>query len=184
MQELNTEYKEIWTIGHSTHPIEYFIRMLTNFKIEVIADVRRYPGSRRYPQFNSDALEQSLKLHDIEYVPMPDLGGRRQPAKDSVNSAWRNDAFRGYADYMQTSAYSEAFKKMEAIALLKHTAYMCSEAPWWRCHRSLISDHLKSEGWQVMHIMSATKTEEHPYTKPANVINGKLTYAGNDLPFN
>src|SRR3954467_15849786 len=108
MEELNTEDKKIWTIGHSTHPIEYFISMLMNFKIEVIADVRRYPGSRRYPQFNSDALEQSLKLHGIEYVPMPDLGGRRQPVKDSDISAWRNDAFRGYADYMQTSAYSEA----------------------------------------------------------------------------
>ena len=171
----------IWTIGHSTHTLEYFVAMLHSFKIQLLVDIRLYPGSRRYPQFNKDALEISLPSNGIEYLHMKELGGRRKPLKNSINTAWRNDAFRGYADYMQTNEFVQAAAKLEALAQKQFTAIMCSEAVWWSCHRSLVSDYLKWKGWTVMHIMNEQKATEHPYTKPARVADGTLRYDEPDL---
>lgn len=166
----------IWTIGHSTRSFDDFSALLKSFNIELIADIRNYPGSRRYPHFNKEALEISLPENNIDYIHLKELGGRRKPRPDSINTAWRNAAFRGYADYMETDEFKESVKQLETMALKKRTAYMCSEAVWWRCHRSMVSDHLKAEGWKVMHIMSAGEASEHPYTAPAKIVNGKLSY--------
>jgi uncharacterized protein (DUF488 family) len=168
--------KTIWTIGHSTRTLEEFIAMLSSFSIEVLADVRNFPGSKRYPHFNKELLADALLKYQIEYVHLKDLGGRRKPVMGSLNTAWRNDAFRGYADYMETEEFKKAIADLKAIAFRRRTVYMCSEAVWWSCHRSLISDLLKSEGWEVIHIMDKNKGSEHPYTKPARILNGKLSY--------
>ena len=173
--------KTIWTIGHSTHPINEFINLLQVFKIEQLADIRLLPGSNRYPQFNKEALEASLHRNNIRYCHLKELGGRRKPHKDSKNTAWRVAAFKGYADYMETTEFAKAIAVLEETAMAQKTAYMCSEAVWWSCHRSLISDYLKAKGWRVMHIMQKNKVQEHPYTKPAKIINGKLAYSETDL---
>jgi len=166
----------IYTIGHSTHPIEVFISMLQSFSIQLVADIRNYPGSRRYPQFNKDNLENSLQQACIKYIHLKELVGRRKPLPNSINTNWRNEAFRGYADYMQTDEFKNAVAKLEDLASTQRTAYMCSEAVWWRCHRALVSDYLKVRGWKVMHIMGVGKSEEHPYTSAAKVVNGKIMY--------
>ena len=168
--------KIVWTIGHSTRTLEKLIEMLHSFKIEMVADIRSYPGSRRYPQFNKESLEVSLPENNIQYVHLKKLGGRRKVNPDSKNTAWRHVAFRGYADYMETEDFKEGIQELEKISLQQRTAFMCSEAVWWRCHRSMVSDYLKAHGWKVMHIMDVGKEEEHPYTAPAKVINGELTY--------
>jgi uncharacterized protein (DUF488 family) len=168
--------KTIWTIGHSTHSFEEFVAMLHSFGIESIADIRSYPGSRRFPQFNKEALEISLPQNKIKYVHLINLGGRRKANPDSKNTAWRNVAFRGYADYMETDVFKDGINELEKIALKQQTAYMCSEALWWRCHRSMISDYLKLRGWKVMHILGKGKAEEHSYTSPARIVNGELNY--------
>src|SRR6476469_5677405 len=159
----------IYTIGHSTHAIEAFIEMLQAFKVELLADIRNFPGSRRYPHFNKENLEISLPQNGIQYKHFKELGGRRKPLPDSHNTAWRLDAFRGYADYMETNAFLNAIKELEKDAKKITTAYMCSEAVWWSCHRSLVSDYLKWKGWTVLHIMHKNKADEHPYTKPARI---------------
>jgi uncharacterized protein (DUF488 family) len=166
----------IWTIGHSTRTIEEFINMLLSFQIRVLVDVRNYPGSRRFPHFNKEALEISLAKNDIQYVHIKDLGGRRKPKPDSMNTMWRNEAFRGYADYMETDDFKKAVEQLLILGDKYRTAFMCSEAVWWRCHRSLISDYLKSIGWTVIHIMEVGKAQEHPYTSAAKIVNGELTY--------
>jgi uncharacterized protein (DUF488 family) len=168
--------KQVWTIGHSTHPLEEFVAMLRSFDIEVVADIRSFPGSRRYPHFNKENLERSLPEHGFEYIHMKELGGRRKVKPDSVNTGWRHPAFRGYADYMETAEFRAAIEELIDLAGKKRTAYMCSEAVWWRCHRSMISDYLKLKGWTVQHIMSVGKTQEHRYTQPAKIVNGELIY--------
>ncbi|MBD0332492.1 MAG: DUF488 domain-containing protein [Chitinophagaceae bacterium] len=168
--------RTIWTIGHSNRAINDFISLLKSFNISIVADIRSYPGSRKYPHFNKDELQNSLKHQGISYVHLKELGGRRKPVQNSANTAWRNDVFRGFADYMQTDEFRKAAKELEKIAALQRTAYMCSEAVWWSCHRSLVSDYLKLNGWRVEHIMSEGKAIEHPYTKPARIVNGELHY--------
>jgi uncharacterized protein (DUF488 family) len=168
--------KIIWTIGHSTRSMEEFVAILHSFNIQLIADIRSYPGSRRYPHFNKEALEVSLAKNNIDYIHLKELGGRRKENPHSVNTAWRHPAFRGFADYMQTDDFKKGIDELQQQALKKRTAYMCSEVVWWRCHRSMVSDYLKSIGWTVMHIMNKDKAEEHPYTAPARIVNGKLTY--------
>ena len=167
---------KIYTIGHSTHPIAYFIAMLKSFDIQVMADIRSMPGSNKYPQFNQSALDGSLKEAGIKYIHIPELGGRRKPRPDSVNTTWHNKAFMGYADYMETAEFKTAMEKLEQIATQQRVAYMCSEAVWWRCHRSLVSDYLKVRGWEVLHIMDISKSMEHPYTAPAHLVQGNLFY--------
>ena len=172
----SNKHKIIWTIGHSTRPIEYFIQMLQSFSIKMLVDIRSFPGSRRYPQFNKENLEISMPENGIEYLHLKALGGRRPAKPGSKNTAWKNAAFRGYADYMETNEFKEAIQELEKIAMKQRTAYMCSEAVWWRCHRSMVSDYLKAEGWTVNHIMDIGKSTEHTYTAPAKIIDGRLSY--------
>lgn len=168
--------KTIFTIGHSNHTFEKLLELLKAFDIEILVDLRRYPGSRKYPHFNKDSLQKTLPENGIQYQHFEDLGGRRKAKPDSHNTAWRLDSFKGYADYMETDEFTKAIQKLEKLATEKTACYMCSEAVWWSCHRSLISDYLKNEGWNVQHIMNKSKSEEHPYTKPAKIIGGKLDY--------
>lgn len=170
------ERHTIYTIGHSTHSLETFIDMLRAFGIMTLVDVRRFPGSRKYPHFNKENLEAALKKAEIHYKHLEDLGGRRKVQNDSKNSRWRNDSFRGYADYMETKDFEKAVARLEIIALKQVTAYMCSEAVWWRCHRSMISDYLKAKGWEVLHIMAVNKAEEHPYTSAARIVGDHIFY--------
>jgi uncharacterized protein (DUF488 family) len=165
---------EIWTVGHSTRQEEEFISILLAHGIKVLADVRAFPGSRKYPHFNREHLQESLGRQEIEYIHIPQLGGRRRPRPDSTNTAWKNSSFRGYADYMETEGFKEGIGILTASALSARTCYMCSEAVWWRCHRGLISDYLKKEGWKVIHIFDREKTAEHPYTAPARSMQGRL----------
>lgn len=173
---MSIENKTIWTIGHSTRSLEEFTNMLQSFDIELVADIRSYPGSRKFPQFNKEALEISLPQNDIQYIHIKDLGGRRKANLNSKNTGWHHVAFRSYADYMETDDFKNGIQQLEKIAIEKRTAYMCSEAVWWRCHRSMVSDYLKLHGWKVMHIMAMGKATEHPYTAPARIVNGELNY--------
>lgn len=166
----------VYTIGHSTHTLEEFLEMLQSFKIKMVVDIRSFPGSRKFPQFNNENLKVSLPANDIGYIHLKELGGRRKVNKESLNTRWRNDSFRAYADYMETDSFEGGMRQLEEIALQSPTAYMCSEAVWWRCHRSMVSDVLKAEGWKVLHIMGIGKSEEHPYTSPAIVADGKVRY--------
>lgn len=168
--------KILWTIGHSTRTIEEFTALLLQNGIRMLADVRLLPGSRKYPHFNQDVLERSLEKQGIDYLHILGLGGRRKKVKDSRNTVWRNASFRAYADYMETPEFEESAKNLMHLALEKNTCIMCSEAVWWRCHRSMIADYLKSKGWKVLHILSEKKTEEHPYTKAASIIDDQLEY--------
>jgi hypothetical protein len=170
------ENKTIWTIGHSTRTLNEFIDMLKSFQIEVLADIRSFPGSRKFPHFNKEALKISLPQKNIRYIHFKNLGGRRKAKRDSRNTAWRNAAFRGYADYMETENFREGASELEKMGIKNRTAFMCSEAVWWRCHRSMVSDYLKVQGWKVMHILSIGKEEEHAYTVPARIVNAKLSY--------
>ena len=167
----------IWTIGHSTHPLDVFVALLEGHGIAAIADVRRFPGSRRHPQFGAEALPSSLRQHAIGYRWFPELGGRRKPRADSPNRIWTNEAFRGYADYMESAEFRNALEGLVAFGAAQATSLMCAEAPWWRCHRAMISDALKARGVRVLHIMGADKVVEHPFTAPARVVAGELTYA-------
>lgn len=168
--------EKIWTIGHSTHPFDEYIEMLKSFHIELVADVRSFPGSRKFPQFNKENLMHSLPENGISYIHIKALGGRRKVNPDSKHTVWRNASFRGYADYMDTEDFELGVEELIQLAEKKKVAYMCSEAVWWRCHRSMISDYLKTKGWTVMHIMGVDKSDEHPYTAPAEVVDGELVY--------
>lgn len=168
----------IWTMGHSTRTLEEFVALLREYRVEAIADVRRFPGSRRYPHFASEAMATSLPAHGIAYQWIPKLGGRRKVQPDSPNTAWRNASFQGYADYTATTEFSEGLDELLKLAAAKRTAMMCAEVVWWRCHRSIVSDVLKLRGIEVVHIIDAKHTTVHPYTSPAHVVDGKLSYAG------
>jgi len=177
LKHLNdAEGLKIWTIGHSTRSIEEFIDALKQNGIKTLVDVRSYPGSRKYPHFNTANLAASLAKEHIDYLHMRELGGRRKANPDSENTLWRNESFRAYADYMETPEFRDGIDKLLQIAIKKPTAYMCAEAVWWRCHRSLISDFLKSNGAEVIHIISDSKTQLHPYTSAARIVDGKLSY--------
>ena len=173
---METSERTIWTIGHSTRSAEDFLELLKSKDIARLVDIRTFPGSRRYPHFNKEILSQFLNAQGIEYHHLIGLGGRRKPDKDSVNTAWRHASFRGYADYMQTEEFRKNITLLEDLGATKFTAYMCSEAPWWKCHRSLVSDYLKVRGWKVLHIMEKGKVTEHPFTSPARTVQGQLFY--------
>lgn len=170
------ERPTIWTIGHSTRTFEDFFGLLSAQKIQALADVRQFPGSRKYPHFGQQQLAASLAEKGIEYKHFLDLGGRRRARSDSSNTAWRNEAFRGYADYMEMPEFKRAMEDLCSLAREKRTAIMCAEAVWWRCHRGLISDFLKARGWLVLHILGPEKIQEHPFTSAASIIDGKLSY--------
>ena len=184
----------IWTIGHSTRTIDEFISLLEQNEIKLLADVRAWPGSRRYPHFNKDALAESLTAHGIRYEHFPELGGKRKSKPDSRNTAWRNASFRGYADYMETEQFQQgverllAFARSDGLGSRRNErdggeavtpcaiAIMCAEAVWWRCHRSLIADYLKAHEVEVLNVLGANKVEPHPYTSAARIVNGELSY--------
>ena len=169
---------KIWTVGHSTRTAQDFGEILSAHNIETLVDVRTFPMSRRHPQFNKPALSASLADLGITYRHEPRLGGRRTPRKDSHNTAWQNAGFRGYADHMETEEFASGIKELLELAATSRTAIMCAEAVWWRCHRSMISDYLKAAGHTVIHIIDAKKTEEHPYTSAARIVDGELSYRG------
>jgi len=170
-----------WTIGHSVLPASAFIALLTAERIERIADVRRFPVSRRHPQFDAEALAKTLAQGGIDYLHLPELGGRREPLADSPNTGWREAAFRGYADHMQTGDFAAGMARLLAGANDRRTAILCAEKDWRGCHRGLIADYLKLRGFDVIHILQPGKTEQHPYTLPARIRNGMLSYAA-DIP--
>jgi uncharacterized protein (DUF488 family) len=166
----------IWTLGHSTRPIDEFIGLLRAHQISLLVDVRTVPRSRYNPQFNTDTLAQALRDAGLRYRHLPELGGLRKPKKDSINNGWRNASFRGYADYMQTGEFLNALEELMAESQLQPTAIMCAEAVPWRCHRSLIADALVIRGWDSRHIMSETKVDLHKLTSFAHFEKGTLTY--------
>jgi len=170
------EKYQLWTIGHSTRDLDEFLALLQEHQIRALADVRQFPGSRRHPHFGGKSLAESLAHERIEYSHFPELGGHRRAKPDSQTLAWRNEAFRGYADYVETSAFHDGIARLLEIAKGKRTAIMCAEAVWWRCHRALISDFLKAEGHEVVHILAAGKSEPHPFTSVARIVEGRLFY--------
>jgi uncharacterized protein (DUF488 family) len=168
----------IWTVGHSTRSSSEFIEILLAHRIEVLVDVRSFPGSRRYPHFNKAELSLKLEAAGIRYFHNPQLGGRRRPSTESKNTAWKNPSFRAYADHMESDEFKNGIADLLEISEEKRTSIMCAEALWWRCHRSLIADFLKAKGMDVMHILDAQHTEEHPYTSAARIVEGELSYEG------
>lgn len=166
----------IWTIGHSTHPFDYFVDELKSFDIRMLVDVRSLPGSNKFPHFNKEYIEEHLPSYGINYMRIEDLGGRRKNNPNSPHTVWRHPAFRAYADYMDTESFKDGIEKLKKIALQERTAIMCAEAVWWRCHRSMISDYMKSIGWTVINITAVGKSKEHPYTGAAHIVDGKLYY--------
>ena len=176
------DVSELWSVGHSTRPLDELVTMLREAGVVRLADVRRYPGSRRNPQYSAESLASSLPAAGIAYVPLTELGGRRSTRPDSPHTAWRNASFRGYADYMDTPAYARARERLMALAQEARTAVMCAEAPWWRCHRSLICDDFKARGWRVTHLLAPGRSQEHPWTPAARIVDGRLSYTAADQP--
>ncbi len=171
---------EIHTVGHSTRPIEEFVRILKAHGIAQLVDVRTIPKSRHNPQFNRETLSVSLKAAGIEYHHLPGLGGLRRAQPDSINTAWRNASFRGYADYMQTEAFGKNLEQLIELADGKPTAIMCAEAVPWRCHRSLVADALVARGIAVTEILSETKAQPHSMTPFARVEHERVSYPGGE----
>jgi uncharacterized protein (DUF488 family) len=165
---------QIFTIGHSTRELDEFVALLQENGVGRLADIRRYPGSRRYPHFSRESLAAELPRREIEYLHLPELGGRRKPAADSKNDAWRNDQFRAYADHMATSEFRDAVERL--IASEKTTAYMCAEAVPWRCHRNLLSDELVRRGIEVIHILGIGQTSRHAMNGMARIEGDHLIY--------
>ena len=168
----------IWTVGHSTRSVVEFNEILAAHEISALVDVRSFPGSRRYPHFNKPELSRNLQAVGILYAHNPRLGGRRRPSSTSKNTAWQNASFRAYADHMESEEFKQGIEELLEVARTKRTAIMCAEALWWRCHRSLISDFLKAKGLTVIHILDEKKTEVHPYTSVARIVDGRLSYEG------
>jgi len=166
----------VWTIGHSTRPLNTFLPLLEHYRIEAVADVRRFPGSRRQPQYAQGPLGSALTEDGITYQWIVALGGRRRPRPDSPNTAWRNLQFRGYADHMSGLEFEQGLHELLDVARRLRTAMMCAEAVWWRCHRALIADVLCVQGIEVVHIIDGTRAEMHPYTSPARIAHGRLSY--------
>jgi uncharacterized protein (DUF488 family) len=173
----------IYTVGHSTRTLDELVEMLNAHAVAGVADVRRFAGSRRLPQFNAENLAVELPKRGLGYLPCPLLGGRRKPQPDSVNTGWRNASFRAYADYMQTPDFGDGLDQLMERAREMPLAMMCAEAVPWRCHRSLIADMLIARAWTVMDIMSATKTTPHKLTPFARVKGTRVTYPGEETLF-
>ena len=166
----------LYTVGHSTRSLDDFVNLLKHHGVRAVADVRRFPKSRKYPHFNDDALAQSLPRVDLRYVPMPALGGRRRVSPNTVNTGWRNEGFRGYADHMQTAAFEAGVAELAALAGNTPTAMMCAEAVPWRCHRSLIGDAMLVRGWLVLDIVGDAAPKPHKLTPFARVEGTQITY--------
>lgn len=184
MPEDATPHEAIHTIGHSTHTLDEFIAMLEAHSISRLIDIRTVPRSARNPQFNRESLPQSLAKAGIHYAHLAALGGLRKPRPDSVNTAWRNESFRGYADYMQTPEFAAALNRLVEAARNERVCIMCAEALPWRCHRSLVSDALLARGIPAFHIMSAKTAQPHVLTPFARVRGERVTYPAESLDFN
>ena len=166
----------IYTIGHSTRSIPQLLDAIAPYGIEVVADVRRFPGSRRLPQFAEPALRAELESRGLGYVWIPALGGRRRPLPESANVGWRHSAFRGYADHMASEEFAAGLFELLLIASGMRTVIMCAEVLWWRCHRRIIADVLVSLGVDVVHIADATHASPHVLADPARLVEGRLRY--------
>jgi uncharacterized protein (DUF488 family) len=166
----------VWTIGHSTRSLDELLAVLDAYDIELVADVRRFPGSRRLPQYAGAALETSLGAHGIAYQWFPTLGGRRRPTSESSNLAWRHPAFRAYADHIATDEFADGLFELLMLSHGLRTAVMCAEVLWWRCHRRLIADVLLSLDVPVVHIRDERVAEPHRLTAPARMVTGRLSY--------
>lgn len=166
----------VYTVGHSTRSRERLLEILDGPGVRALADVRSFPSSRRYPQFNRTALHRWLPAAGIEYLHLPALGGRREPTPGSRNGAWRERGFRGYADYMASADFFAGIERLEQLARARPTAIMCAEALWWRCHRRLIADVLTIHGWEVCHLGSGApaRHELTPFAKVGEA--GTVTY--------
>ena len=167
----------VWTIGHSTRTLAEFERALVAHGIEVVVDVRRFPGSRRLPQFESSALDDALARIGIAYRWIPELGGRRRATEGLVDSAWRHPAFRAYADHVLTQTFADGLAELLTIAHGMRSAIMCAEILWWRCHRRLVADVLTALDIEVIHIRDESHADVHRLALPARLVRGKLTYA-------
>lgn len=166
----------VWTVGHSTRPLSDFPQVLAGYRIELVADVRRFPGSRTQPQYQQAALEPALEGAGIGYRWFPDLGGRRRPVPDTSNTGWRHPAFRGYADYLAGEEFATGLLELLTLAWGLRTAVMCAEILWWRCHRRMIADVLVSLGARVIHVMDAKAAQSHQLRPPARLVRGVLSY--------
>ena len=168
---------QLFTIGHSTRTIERLIAVLAAYRVEMVADIRSYPRSHRNPQFSSDAIKQELSKHGIRYLWLPKLGGRRKGlGEDSKNKCWKNQSFRNYADYMETATFRQGIDELIQLSAGSTVTIMCAEALYWRCHRSMVADFLKSLDVQVTHIFDEKKAQVHEYSQCTKIINGRLTY--------
>lgn len=168
---------ELFTIGHSSVALDDFLALLDAFGISLVGDVRTVPKSRRWPHFRAEELARSLPSQGVEYVHLRALGGWRRTTPDSPNGAWRNESFRGYADYALTEDFAHALAELEDLARRQPTAIMCSEALWWRCHRRLIADRLVISGWNVRHIGSTARADEHRLPEfAAPLPDGRILY--------
>jgi uncharacterized protein (DUF488 family) len=167
---------ELWTIGHSTHGADGFVALLQAHGIEAVADVRRFPGSRRHPQFGSEALAATLDAHGIAYRWIQELGGRRRPLRPPGHSAWRNRSFEAYSEHVETEEFARGLEVLLHMGAACRTAIMCSELLWWRCHRALIADVLLFSGAGVTHILGPADSRRHAYTSPARIRDGELRY--------
>ena len=173
----------IYTVGHSTHPIERFLELLGEHSIAILADIRSFPGSRRWPQFNQEQLAEALGRGGIEYRWLKRLGGRRHGKRaDSPHVAWTVAAFRSYADYTESDEFAKGLDELMAVADRAPTAIMCSEGLWWQCHRRIVSDQMTVGGWDVRHIMPDGKLQTHRLPDFASVVEGRIVYDGGQQP--
>ncbi len=167
----------IFTIGHSTRPIQEFIKILKTYDVDLLVDIRHYPGSRNFPQFGKTRLRNSLAKSNIDYVHLESLGGRRRMNKESeINSAWRSSQFRGYADHMQSREFKQGLKELMALAKKHHVAIMCSEAVPWRCHRQLVADALMAHDFVVFDLIAENSVKPHDLTPFAQVEGREVFY--------
>ena len=167
---------KIWTVGHSTRTAAEFRSLILGHAIELVVDVRRFPGSRRFPHFGAGALGEDLSGAGVDYVRIPALGGRRRPIPTSANMGWRHPAFRGYADYLATEDFADGLFELLTLANELRTAVMCAELLWWRCHRRLIADVLVSLGIEVLHIQDDSEAQPHNLAEPGHLVDGILSY--------
>ena len=173
---------KIYSVGHGTRAIEDFVDVLRAAGVQVLADIRSAPGSRRHPQFGQAALGASLAEVGIDYAHLRGLGGHRDAAPDSPHIALKVDAFRGYADHMASVEFTADYARLGVIARERATAFMCAETLWWRCHRRLLSDRLTADGWDVVHLLAPGKSEPHRLWDVARLVDGRLVYDGGAIP--
>lgn len=174
--------RSVWTIGHSNRSFEEFRDLLAASAIEQAADIRRFPASRKWPHFDAASLSVSLPAAGIAYLPMPELGGRRRARPDSPHTAWRSEAFRGYADFLEGPEAAQALERLERAASSRRTAFFCAEAVPWRCHRSLVADALTARGWSVFDILGPSSVRPHSLPDFARVEGERVVYDAGQLP--